>query len=300
VLRVTGLSSLEQFLSIWTEAEQKNFTLYSRVDGLLEEGEELRSQITDLRVRAASSCLRQDVENRPRRNVLEGLKAKLAATRDKAERQRHLAEQEAASVTSVKKGLRSLLETMEGEETEDLLDGGLMDYFGIVEQSMREVLVWHVQHGQQPAVSPIAAETGSSAARSSTKELPSAFTVAVGPSESTGTLTRNIVSSVSAPSIEGPRAGDTRQSEAFKQPFLATATTDFEDEGFDRPIIVPSPASRNMSRSMTMSATFPPPSTLDDDSAFSLPAVRPSSRPNTADEPSAKAAEADTPLPRLV
>lgn len=102
VLRLTRMGSLEEFLSRWDEAEQKNYTLYTRVDALLEEAEALRGEITSLRVKAASSCVRQDVENRPRKNVLEALRAKLEATKERAERQREQAESEATNVAAVK------------------------------------------------------------------------------------------------------------------------------------------------------------------------------------------------------
>lgn len=168
VRQLTGAATIEDFVERWQDAQDKNFSLYGRVAALTTEAEELRTEITALRLKAQGSYHKQAKENTVRKSVLEQVKDKLAATEVKMAKLKAQQSTEAEGLASIKRGLRALLETMDGEESEELAGASLMDYFGIVEQSVQEALVWYYRNVVKTGSRPLSPRSADSDERHST------------------------------------------------------------------------------------------------------------------------------------
>lgn len=255
VCSILGLANVDEFVHRYEQGDDTNYALYCRVDELMKETEEYRGKVAEAREASARTFQEQHQYTQiceERQRELQSVNAAFKQLHDKQARIAAQYEHEAKSQAAVRRGLRVIIESLGGDEIDGLSEGHLMDYFGIVETQIKELLVWCYTHQQRhPPVSPITegSSTGSSARRKhsfrqANNSTPVAFaqaeqaeggasaggavvsteTVTVGPSNSTGSLYRVIASQVQAPGLDGPK--DVRQTAAYLQPFINASQLD--------------------------------------------------------------------------
>ncbi len=83
------------------------------------------------RVHAARAHAAQEEENRERLKKLEHMHVLIAEARERLRRLTSQHTAESKCLGAVRRGLKSLLETLGEEETDPLRDGSLMSYFGV-------------------------------------------------------------------------------------------------------------------------------------------------------------------------
>merc|ERR1711991_224166 len=147
----TGIQDIDELVEKFIKAEDKNFTLFSRVNKLAAEADGLEQSISDIKLEIEKYKGKSNNVENQRKRILKDLEAKLEKAETKADHYDEKYKQAMNVVTVLKKGIENLFSRIgcytegfaEMLGNQGVTDSNIMQYLGIIEQRTNEILQMH-------------------------------------------------------------------------------------------------------------------------------------------------------------
>ena len=144
----TGIQDIDELVEKFIKAEDKNFTLFSRVNKLAAEADGLEQSISDIKSEIEKYKGKSNNVENQRKRILKDLEAKLEKAETKADHYDEKYKQAMNVVVVLKKGIENLFSRIgcytegfaEMLGNQGVTDSNIMQYLGIIEQRTNEIL----------------------------------------------------------------------------------------------------------------------------------------------------------------
>ncbi|GMH99823.1 hypothetical protein TrVE_jg2119 [Triparma verrucosa] len=144
----TGITDVDEVVSTFLEAEDKNFSLFNYVNELNSEIERLELAISDTKVEIEKYKGQGVSTDTQRKQILRNLDERLQSTRHKAEEYQTRYDNGMKTINQLKTGIHSIFSRLgcAGSNLEEMLgnqgvtESNMMQYLGIIEQKTSEIL----------------------------------------------------------------------------------------------------------------------------------------------------------------
>lgn len=144
----TGISDVDELVTVFVEAEDENFRLFSYVNQLNQEIEKLDEQIADIRAEIERYKGEGSAKDAKRKKILKDLETRLKKTEDKVRLYDGKYKAATETVTILKEGIWKIYNKIgcntpvnrEMLGDEGVTDANMMQYLGVIEQRTNEIL----------------------------------------------------------------------------------------------------------------------------------------------------------------
>mmetsp|Transcript_2618 Transcript_2618/g.5837 ORF Transcript_2618/g.5837 Transcript_2618/m.5837 type:complete len:553 (+) Transcript_2618:152-1810(+) len=162
----TGISDIDELVTTFIEAEDKNFSLFNYVNELNNEVEKLEEQIAEIKGEIEKYKGQGGQNDRQRKKLLKDLEDRLASTEARAEQYEAKALKAAKTVSQLEHGIQSIFNKIGCDKsalsdmlgTTGVTESNMMQYLGIIEQRTNELLQLYHTHAKErgDAAEPVA------------------------------------------------------------------------------------------------------------------------------------------------
>ena len=155
-----GITDVEEVVSTFLEAEDKNFSLFNYVNNLNSEIEKLEFAISDTKSEIEKFKGQGVSSDTQRKQILRNLEERLQRTESKADEYSSRYDNAMRTINQLKTGIHSIFSRIgcaSGSSVEEILGGvitesNMMQYLGIIEQRSSEILQMYAASQQQLGV----------------------------------------------------------------------------------------------------------------------------------------------------
>lgn len=148
ITEATGISDVDELVTVFIEAEDENFRLFSYVNQLNQEIEKLDEQIVDIRAEIERYKGEGSANDAKRKKILKDLETRLKKTEDKVRLYDGKYKAATETLTILKEGVWKIYNKIgcntpvnrEMLGDEGVTDANIMQYLGVIEQRTNEIL----------------------------------------------------------------------------------------------------------------------------------------------------------------
>jgi len=144
----TGCEDVEELVSKFVAVEDENFSLFNYVNELNQEVEKLEEQMADIRGEIERYQSQGNTHEKQRKQVLQELEDRLKRTEGRAESYEKKHQAATSAMGMLREGIQSIFDKLgcDSSANREILgeggvtDGNMMQYLGVIEQRINEIL----------------------------------------------------------------------------------------------------------------------------------------------------------------